>query len=209
MKNSIVSLILLVALNACGQSNPKQHHAKATQNIEGAQTAYFASGCFWCVEAVFESVRGVIEAESGYAGGKEKNPSYELVSSGRSQHAETVKVYYDSTQVSYADLVKVFFGSHDPTTLNRQGPDRGPQYRSMLFYQNEREREIAVNYMDYLVKSGTFSKLTTELIPYTVFYKAEDYHQDYERNHPENSYIQAVSVPRIKAFKQKYPELLK
>lgn len=172
--------------------------------------AYFASGCFWCVEAIFESVEGVQEAISGYSGGTEKNPTYSLVSSGRSRHAEAVEVIYDPSVVTYETLLKVFFGSHDPTTADRQGPDRGPQYRSAVFYQTEKEKELTENYIKELEKKGTFkAKIVTEVSKLKVFYKAEGYHQDYERKHPNNSYVRAVSIPRLRSFQTKYPELLK
>ncbi len=171
--------------------------------------AYFASGCFWCVEAIFESVNGVGEVESGYSGGKMKNPTYELVSSGRTRHAEAVKVYYDSTIVSYTTLLTVFFDSHDPSTLNQQGPDRGPQYRSMIYYQNDREKELAENYITNALLNKKFKKITTEVVPFDVFYKAEGYHQDFEKRNPNQGYVRAVSIPRLNKFKAKHPELLK
>ncbi|TAE59661.1 MAG: peptide-methionine (S)-S-oxide reductase [Bacteroidetes bacterium] len=183
---------------------------EAPANLEGLSKAYFASGCFWCVEAVFESVKGVSEAVSGYAGGTDPNPTYEKIGTGRTGHAESVEVYYDSTVVSYATLVKVFFGSHDPTTLNRQGPDAGTQYRSIAFYQNETEKKIIEDYIRQLEASGEYrSKIVTQVVPFTVFYPAEGYHQNYEKNHPENPYVQSVSIPRLRKFQAKYPELLK
>ncbi|NNG10655.1 MAG: peptide-methionine (S)-S-oxide reductase MsrA, partial [Arenibacter sp.] len=177
---------------------------------DGKARAYFASGCFWCVEAVFESVKGVKEVISGYSGGKEKNPTYEDVGYGRTTHAEAVEVYYDPKVVSFKTLVKVFFGSHDPTTLNRQGPDKGAQYRSIAFYKNDSELKIIEDYMASLKKNKVYtSPIVTQVKPFTIFYKAEDYHQDYEKKHPNNSYIRNVSVPRLKRFQQKFPELLK
>lgn len=197
---------------SCAQSdiNSSDHNSNSSemnQDLDSLQTAYFASGCFWCVEAVFESVKGVQEAESGYSGGASKNPTYEEICTGRSGHAESVKVYYDSSIVSYETLVDVFFNSHDPSTLNRQGPDSGTQYRSAIFYETDEEREIANKAIDALRLNGT--KVTTEVSPLDVFWIAEDYHQDYERNHPNQSYIQAVSIPRLNAFKAKMPEVLK
>jgi len=180
------------------------------QDLEGYKTAYFASGCFWCVEAVFESVKGVKEAVSGYAGGKEPNPTYEEVSSGTTGHAESVKVYYDPKEVSFFQLVQVFFGSQDPTTLNRQGPDRGTQYRSIAFYQNEKEKQIIESYIKALEDNHVYDRpIVTEVKKFDTFYKAEDYHQDYERNHPDNPYIRNVSIPRINRFKSNFPEYLK
>ena len=180
------------------------------QDMKEFETAYFASGCFWCVEAVFESVKGVQEVISGYAGGTELNPTYEQVAMGKTSHAEAVEVYYDPKVVSYETLVKVFFGSQDPTTLNRQGPDRGAQYRSVAFYKNEGEKKIIVDYIAKLTKDKVYNNpIVTEVTPFTKFYDAEDYHQDYERKHPNNPYIQGVSIPRLKRFQKKFPELLK
>lgn len=175
------------------------------------ERAYFASGCFWCVEAIFESVKGVQEVVSGYAGGTEKNPTYEMVSYGKSTHAEAVEVYYDPKVISFTALVQVFFGSHDPTTLNQQGPDRGPQYRSIAFYQTDEEKEIIERYMKALQDQNVYGgeTLTTEVKPLDIFYRAEEYHQDYERKNPNNSYIRNVSIPRLNRFKQNFEDYLK
>lgn len=183
---------------------------KPQQDLSGYETAYFASGCFWCVEAIFESVKGVGEVVSGYAGGTEKNPTYEAVSYGKTSHAEAVEVYYDPEVISFFELVQVFFGSHDPTTLNRQGPDRGPQYRSIAFYKNEKEQKIILAYMQALRDNGVYDRpIVTEVTPFSKFYKAEDYHQDYERKNPNNPYIRNVSIPRLERFKKNFPEYLK
>lgn len=177
--------------------------------IKTNAVAYFASGCFWCVEAIFESVKGVGEVESGFAGGSAEDATYEKVSSGITKHAEAVKVYYDSTIVSYSTLLKVFFGSHDPTTLNQQGPDKGTQYRSAIFHQNDTEKKQTKMYILQLLKDKTFSKITTEVVPFEKFYIAEVYHQNYERLNPNQGYVRAVSIPRLNAFKAKFPEILK
>ena len=180
------------------------------QELQQYETAYFASGCFWCVEAIFESVRGVKEAVSGYSGGPEENPTYEQVAYGRTQHAETVEVYYDPEEVSYFQLVQVFFGSHDPTSLNRQGPDSGPQYRSIAFYKNEDEKKIIEAYVNALTENQVYDRpIVTQIVPFEIFYKAEEYHQDYERKNPNNGYIQNVSIPRLNRFKKNFPEYLK
>ncbi len=178
---------------------------------DNLKKAYFASGCFWCVEAIFESVKGVVEAIPGYCGGDAKNASYSEVSSGYTKHAETVEIYYDPLIIDYKTLVKVFFGSHDATTLNRQGPDFGKQYRSIVFYQNTEEQKIAQHYIERLYLDGGLPQgtINTELIPFTVFYKAEPYHQNYERLHPDDEYIKSVSLPRLKKFQTDYPTLLK
>ncbi|RKR12256.1 peptide-methionine (S)-S-oxide reductase [Maribacter vaceletii] len=181
------------------------------QELSDYETAYFASGCFWCVEAIFESVKGVKEVVSGYAGGKEKNPTYEDVGYGRTTHAETVEVFYDPKVISFTALVQVFFGSHDPTTLNRQGPDKGTQYRSIAFYKNEKEKEIITAYIAALKDQKVYDGLpiTTEVTPFVKFYKAEEYHQDYEKRNPNNSYIKNVSIPRLNRFKKNFGDFLK
>lgn len=214
MKNTVYSVILLLVFQACTSASPVNEKIPVpkptrTKDLSKLQTAYFASGCFWCVEGIYEITKGVEEVVSGYAGGTEPNPTYELVSTGRTRHAETVKVYYDSTEISYEMLLKVFFNSHNPTTYNSQGPDTGPQYRSVIFYQNESERIQAENYIKQLLKDKVFPKIVTEVVPLTVFYEAEIYHQDYERNNPNNPYVQGVSIPRIEKYKAKTPELIK
>lgn len=173
------------------------------------KVAYFASGCFWCVEAVFESVEGVEEAVSGYAGGKTKNPTYRKIGTGTTGHAETVAVYYNSKKVTFETLVAVFFGSHNPTTKNGQHPDYGTQYRSIAFYQNDKEKEIIDKAIAHLNKKFYKGKIATEVTKFTKFYKAEDYHQDYERLHPNNPYVKQVSIPRLNRFKKAFPYLLK
>lgn len=180
------------------------------KDLSQYKKAYFASGCFWCVEAIFESVDGVAEAVSGYAGGKEKNPTYQQVGSGQTGHTEAVEVYYDPEVVSFETLVKVFYGSHDPTTVNGQAPDYGTQYRSAIFYQNESEKKIALAYKTKLDKSKKYSDpIATEISKLTTFWKAEDYHQNYERLNPNQPYVRQVSIPRLNRFKKKFPELLK
>ncbi len=202
-----ISLIFfsVFALFSCGQNT----QSKNKKDYSSYQKAYFASGCFWCVEAVYESVDGVKEAVSGYSGGKEKNPTYNQVSAGETSHAESVLVYYDSSVVDYKDLLRVFFSSHDPTTYHQQGPDIGSQYRSVIFYSNKNEKMIAEGFMDSLIRNKVFSKITTELVPFTKFYDAEEYHQDYKKINPNNPYVISVSNPRLEDFKKKCPDLLK
>ncbi len=181
-----------------------------SDELQEYETAYFASGCFWCVEAIFESVKGVKEVISGYSGGEEENPTYEQVAYGRTSHAEAVEVYYDPEEISFFQLVQVFFGSHDPTSLNRQGPDRGAQYRSIAFYKDTEEKKIIEAYIQALGESGVYDgPIVTEVTPFSIFYKAEEYHQDYERKNPYNGYIQNVSIPRLNRFKKNFPEFLK
>ena len=169
--------------------------------------AYFASGCFWCVEIVYESVKGVEEVISGYSGGKTKNPTYRQVGSGTTGHAEAVEVYYDSNVVDYETLVQVFYGSQDPTTFG-QKPDFGSAYRSMIYYQNEQEKEIAEKWKAKIAKDYD-KPIVTEIVPFDVFWDAEDYHQDYEKKNPNQPYVIRVSVPRLKRFQAKFPQLLK
>jgi peptide-methionine (S)-S-oxide reductase len=197
-----------------GNSTPvttKVSNVPTDRPSETIHKAYFASGCFWCVEAVFESVKGVTEAVSGYAGGDESNPTYRQVSAGATGHAEAVEVYYDSSQVDFPTLLKVFFGSQDPTTLNRQGPDAGTQYRSVAFYDNAAEKQMIEAYIQTLENGSQYApgEIVTQVLPIKKFWPAEDYHQDYERKNPNVPYVRSVSVPRLKRFQAKYPELLK
>mgnify|MGYP001166916150 FL=1 len=211
----IALTISLLTLNTCfSDSRPVDHVAPiwqpsnpASQNLK---KAYFASGCFWCVEAIFESVKGVSEAYSGYAGGFTKNPNYNQIGTGKTGHAEAVEVLYDPEVVSFNTLLQVFFGSHDPTTPNRQGPDYGSQYRSIAFYSSESEREQIQQYIKLLTEQEVFkAEIVTEVKELEKFYYAEEYHQDYEKRNPNNPYVQNVSIPRLKKFQRLYSELLK
>ncbi|MFH6601929.1 peptide-methionine (S)-S-oxide reductase MsrA [Maribacter algicola] len=218
----VTILVLATMVSSSCQSKVREHKQVETsehieesvipvsQDLKNYETAYFASGCFWCVEAIFESVRGVKEVISGYSGGSEKNPTYEQVGRGLTTHAEAVEVYYDPKEISFTELVQVFFGSHDPTSFNRQGPDRGPQYRSIAFYKNEDEKKIIEDYMKALREQKIYdAPIVTEVTKFVKFYDAEDYHQDYERKHPNNSYIRNVSIPRLNRFKKNFPGFLK
>lgn len=173
------------------------------------KVAYFASGCFWCVEAIFESVEGVSEAISGYAGGHTKNPTYQTIGTGRTGHAESVAVYYDPQIISFKTLVDVFFGSHDPTTKNGQHPDYGTQYRSIAFYNTLEEKEIIEGAINKLNREVYKNKIVTEVKKIDVFYEAESYHQNYEKRNPYDRYVRNISIPRLKRFQKKFPELLK
>ena len=180
-----------------------------TQPVEGYERAYFASGCFWCVEAIFESIKGVKEAVSGYSGGFEEHPTYKEVSYGKTNHAEAVEVFYNPDTVSYRNLVIAFFGSHDPTALYRQGPDRGKQYRSIAFYQNEKEKRIIDSMVTQLNETVYDGEIVTQILPFQKFWEADAYHQNYERKHPNDPYIIGVSIPRLNRFKKQFPDLLK
>ncbi len=175
---------------------------------DGKARAYFASGCFWCVEAIYESVKGVDESISGYSGGHTLNPTYESSNTGRTGHAEAVEIIYDPNVVSFATLVDVYFGSQNPVQENGQGPDIGSQYRSIIFYQNEEQKQIILEKKEALAKKLN-KRIAAEVMPFQKFWVAEDYHQDYERLHPESGYIQRISIPRLNRFKQKFPHLLK
>lgn len=176
---------------------------------QGMQTAVFAGGCFWGVEAVFEHVKGVKDVKSGYSGGGGASANYELVSNGRTDHAESVKVTFDPSKVSYAKLLDVFFTvAHDPTQLNRQGPDVGRHYRSSIFYTNEEQRTAAAAYIEELGKSGKYQKpIVTEIAPLKKFYDAEAYHQNYMRKNPDQPYIVQHDKPKIEDLKNKFPDL--
>lgn len=205
----ILSLSMCTTVKTDQAANdPVEASSYVMQN--GETSAVFASGCFWCVEAVFESVEGVSAAVSGYAGGTAKSANYSDVSAGRTDHAEAVEVFYNPDKVSYETLLKVFFGSQDPTTLNQQGPDRGTQYRSTIFYKSDAEKAAATAYIEQLTADKVFDgPITTTLEPLVKFYDAEDYHQDYERKNPNQPYVRGVSVPRLNKFKAKHPDLLK
>ncbi len=179
-----------------------------TNTLNGLERAYVASGCFWCVEAIYDSVKGVKEVISGYAGGHTDNPTYEQSNTGQTGHAEAVEILYDPKVVSFESLIDVYFGSQNPTQVNGQGPDRGSQYRSILFYQNQQQKDIILKKKKALAKK-IGSKIAAEVLPFQKFWIAEAYHQDYEKNHPYNRYIQGVSIPRLNRFKSKFPQLLK
>lgn len=175
----------------------------------GEQTTVLAGGCFWGIEAVFEHVKGVIDAESGYCGGNSATAQYEIVSSGRTGHAESVRIKYDPSQISFGQLLKVFFSvAHDPTEVNKQGPDHGTQYRSAIFCANDEQARIARAYIDQLNKAKVFgAPIATEVTSGKTFFKAEDYHQDYLAHHPNQPYIVAYDMPKLSSLKKQFPNL--
>jgi peptide-methionine (S)-S-oxide reductase len=213
MYATILSLSVLYAsaCNSLSSSKSIDTSLKADTTKYGAlDTVYFASGCFWCVEAIFESLKGVKDAVSGYSGGTTENPTYEEVCSKTTGHAEAVKVFYDPKMISYETLLKVYFASCDPTQVNGQGPDRGSPYRSVIFYRNAAEEKAANTYKEQLGKSGKYSRPIAVIIePFKVFYDAEDYHQGYEKLNPDNPYVQNVSIPRLRNMEKQFPVLLK
>ena len=215
MKYTILLLVSLL-LSSCqntAQSNTKQQAIIDATPVQAPTTnglakAYFASGCFWCVEAVYESVKGVQESISGYSGGFTQNPDYASSNTGRTGHAEAVEIIYNPNVISFAQLVDVYFGSQNPTQVNGQGPDHGSQYRSIIFYQNEAEKKIIMDKKNKLAKKLN-AKIAAEVYPFQKFWIAEEYHQNYERLHPNQGYIRGVSIPRLKRFQAKHPNLLK
>jgi peptide-methionine (S)-S-oxide reductase len=207
---SVFTFSIVLLLISCLGLSKKEEVSKSTYVAsKETKVAYFASGCFWCVEAIFESVTGVEEAVSGYAGGFTKNPTYQSIGTGKTGHAEAVAVYYNPEKVSFETLVTVFFGSHDPTTVNGQNPDYGSQYRSIAFYENNQEKTIIENAISKLNKEIYNGKIATEVTKLSKFYEAEEYHQNFEKRNPNQGYVKAVSVPRLNKFKKKFPSLLK
>jgi peptide-methionine (S)-S-oxide reductase len=175
----------------------------------GQQTAVVAGGCFWGIQAVFQHVKGVISATSGYSGGSANTAEYELVSTGNTGHAESVKIVYDPSKITYGQLLRVFFSvAHDPTQLNRQGPDEGTQYRSVIFYDGEKQKQIAEAYIAQLEKAKAFPRpIVTQVVPLKAFYPAEAYHQDYAAHHPDNPYILFNDAPKVTHLRQQFPDL--
>ena len=196
------ALFLLLSMVGCAAVEPAS---------AATETAVFAGGCFWGVEAVFENVKGVSDVRSGYAGGNLADANYEAVSNGDTKHAESVEVRFDPAKVSYEKLLEIFFSViHDPTQLNRQGPDEGPQYRSAIFYRSNEQRAAAEAFIKKLTDTKAFAdRIVTEVVPLKQFFQAEDYHQDYMRKNPKDPYIVYHDVPKIIAFKKKFPELVK
>ncbi|MDP4245476.1 MAG: peptide-methionine (S)-S-oxide reductase MsrA [Bacteroidota bacterium] len=197
----------IFALSACGQpsSSLKIPVGQPGHPAPNEAVADFAEGCFWHAEIVFQSLVGVRDAVSGYAGGSDKHPDYERVCTGTTGHAETVQVYYDPSKISYATLVAAFFASMDPTELNRQGPDEGTQYRSVAFYRTPEEKKIIEDEIARLSASHKYSeKIVTQVVPFTAFYPAEDYHQEYIVNHPNQPYVRSVSIPDYLRFRNNF-----
>ena len=218
-----LSYLLLLILSFFGCANQQQtvgqNDEKGVENIstyiqdkgyENLAVATFAGGCFWCTEASFDRIQGVKEVISGYSGGDKAYPTYDEVSWGRTTHAEAIMIYYDPAVVSFETLLRVFFVAHDPTQLNRQGPDVGEQYRSAVFYHTEEQKAQTEAAIQNLEQSGTFDKpVVTEVSPYKDFWVAESYHQDYYEYHPESSYVQNVSRPKVEKVMKTFAGILK
>jgi len=206
--SSFVTLIIIITCCfACEAQKKKNNTTRKIQLVppEGRAIAAFAEGCFWCSEHIFETVVGVDSAVSGYAGGNVPNPTYELVNTETTGHAESVLVYYDPKTITFAELTKVFFTSHDPTTRDRQGPDKGSSYRSILFFTTPEEKAIADRTLKEYSRSGPFkSAIVSEIKKLDEFYRAEEYHQNYIEHNPDNSYVRNVSLPRFELFKRTY-----
>ena len=199
------------AANRNGVSVPAPSVDAALANNRSEQTAVLAGGCFWGMQAVFQHVKGVINATSGYSGGSSVTAEYEVVSTGQTGHAESVKITYDPSQITYGRILQIFFSvAHDPTQLNRQGPDEGAQYRSAIFYGNDEQKQIAETYISQLDQAKVFPRrIVTQVVPLKAFYPAEAYHQDYATRHPDNPYIVYNDAPKVAHLKQQFPELYK
>jgi peptide-methionine (S)-S-oxide reductase len=213
MKPSLIlaGLIALAFLsaNAGVQSQHKSEQSVGTDPVQ-AEVATFGSGCFWCTEAVFQRLEGVLKVESGYAGGDIPNPTYKQVCTGETGHAEVTQITYDPRKVSFDELLEVFWKTHDPTTLNRQGADVGTQYRSVIFYHNDKQKELAEKYKKELDASGAWKNpIVTEIAPFKAFYKAENYHQDYYDNNKMQPYCMFVIAPKLDKFEQVFKDKLK
>jgi len=211
-----IVVIVMVHLISCAQRKNQDNkmtspNSAAAQQVAATDTATFANGCFWCTEAIFEELDGVISATSGYTGGDVENPSYKDVCTGNTGHAEALEIVYDPKKISFDELLEVFWETHDPTTLNRQGNDVGTQYRSGVFYHNEEQKQKAEKYKAALDKSGAFNNpIVTEIVPAAKFYSADDYHQQYfENNENTNPYCKIVIRPKLEKFRKVFKDKLK
>ncbi len=212
----LLPLLLLIAAMACNKASagssatlPNPAVDTPLAKASGSETAVLSGGCFWGIQAVFQHVKGVISATSGYAGGEAAKAHYEMVSEGNTGHAESVRVVYDPAQISYGQLLKVFFSvAHDPTEVNRQGPDEGEQYRSMISYSSAEQKRIAEAYIAQLNNAKVFAQpIATQVVTLKAFYPAEAYHQDYARLHPHDPYIVFNDAPKVEHLKKQFPEL--
>lgn len=208
----LTSLLVLFGCsnNTASENKNTTNKKNTTMEKSNIEIATLGGGCFWCLEAVFQRMDGVLKTESGYAGGNTQNPTYKEVCSGTSNHAEVIQITYDTTKISFADLLKVFFTMHNPTTLNQQGNDIGTQYRSVIFYHNELQKETALKIIKLFEDEQVYStKIVTVVEPYSIFYKAEDYHQNYYNNNTSQGYCQFVIQPKIEKFEHVFKPFLK
>jgi peptide-methionine (S)-S-oxide reductase len=213
MRKWVLALVMLPAMLftiSCQKSNAAQPVREPVIVEKGKEVAIVAGGCFWCTEAVFKELRGVEKVESGYTGGKVDNPTYEQVSAGDTNHAEAIRITYDPKQISYQELLEVFFVIHDPTTLNRQGADRGTQYRSAIFYHTPEQKKIAEQVIkDFTSKKVYEDSIVTTLESFTKFYVAEEYHQNYFERNPDKAYCRIVIQPKVLKFRKEFLSKLK
>lgn len=210
MNRKLIYLILLYLISFPGYGNEKFSGENYMVDNDSLKKATFGSGCFWCTEAVFERVKGVHSVMSGYAGGTVENPTYEQVCTGTTGHAEVTQITYDPEVISYDELLQIFWRTHDPTTLNRQGNDVGTQYRSVIFYHDDEQKQLAEKYKEELNASGAWEDpIVTEIVPLSVFYEAEDYHQNYYENNPNQGYCSFVIAPKLEKFEKVFKEKLK
>ena len=213
MKNFGIVLIGILMISCTTQAQKKEKKSvnkKSEMNIDNMEIATFGNGCFWCTEAIFEQLEGVQKVESGYSGGHVKNPSYKAVTTGSTGHSEVIHMTFDPRIVTFNELLDVFFNTHNPTTLNRQGADVGTQYRSAVFYHNDAQRDAANEMINALDKSDAFDdKIVTEVTEFDIFYVAENYHQDYYNNNKTQGYCQMVINPKLEKFQKMYKEKLK
>lgn len=210
----MMSVTMMISCAQAKNPNKENNTMSNTENtiIDGIKTdtATFGTGCFWCTEAIFQQLEGVISATSGYSGGHVQNPTYKEVCEGTTGHAEVIQIVYDPAKISFDELLRAFWESHDPTTLNRQGNDVGPQYRSVVFYHNAEQKEKTERYKEQLNQSNAFGKpIVTEISPFTIFYKAENYHQDYYNNNGSQPYCNFVIRPKLEKFNKIFKEKLK
>ena len=205
------TVFLSIFMNSCsGETTAKEKETAKIVEIEGAEVAIFGAGCFWCVEAVFEEVKGVLSVEAGYTGGHVENPTYEMVCSGRTGHAEVARIVYDPKEVSFETLLSVFFKTHDPTTLNYQGADRGTQYRSAIYYINNAQKEASEKIIAELNKEKAYpNPIVTEVTALGKFYVAENYHQDYYAQNADKGYCVYVIQPKLEKFRKVFKDYLK
>jgi peptide-methionine (S)-S-oxide reductase len=212
----ILTAFTFSGLSSCAQkktdhdSTKQKHESQTIKNTVNMDTATFGAGCFWCVEAQFQLLNGVISVSSGYSGGTVKNPAYREVCNGTTGHAEVTQIVYDTSKISYEELLAAFWQTHDPTQLNRQGNDIGTQYRSVIFYHTDKQKELAEKYKRELNASGAWDKpIVTEISPFKAFYKAEDYHQNYYNQNGSEPYCSYVIQPKVEKFRKVFKDKLK
>jgi peptide-methionine (S)-S-oxide reductase len=213
LKN-IILFLLSIAIYFQSSCSQQENHEKNKATMSAipskTDTATFGAGCYWCVEAIFQRINGVISVESGFSGGHIKNPTYREVCTGTTGHAEVCQIVYDPQVIGYDELLEVFWKTHDPTTLNRQGNDAGTQYRSVIFYHNDQQRILALSYKEKLEKAGIWNDpIVTEIVPFKVFYKAENYHQNYYNQNASQPYCTFVITPKIEKFEKVFRDKIK